>query len=47
MTTVLTAVSGLAWTVVYVAAIRIGSTQRTYALPVAALSVLSARLGRW
>jgi hypothetical protein len=39
MTTFLTALSGLAWTVVYVEAIRIGLTQRTYALPVAALAL--------
>ena len=39
MTTFLTALSGIAWTVVYVAAIRIGFTQRTYALPVAALAL--------
>ncbi|WP_245900154.1 hypothetical protein [Geodermatophilus normandii] len=31
--------SGIAWTVVYVEAIRIGLTQRTYALPVAALAL--------
>ena len=39
MTTFLTAVSGIAWTVVYVAAIRIGFAQRTYALPVVALAL--------
>jgi hypothetical protein len=39
MTTFLTAVSGLAWTIVYVAAIRIGFAQRTYALPVMALAL--------
>jgi hypothetical protein len=35
----LTAVSGIAWTVVYVEAIRIGFAQRTYALPVAAVAL--------
>jgi hypothetical protein len=35
--TVLTLLSGVAWTVVYAEAIRIGFTQRTYAIPVAAL----------
>jgi hypothetical protein len=35
--TVLTLLSGVAWTVVYAEAIRIGFTQRTYAVPVAAL----------
>lgn len=35
--TVLTLLSGVAWTVVYAEAIRIGFAQRTYAIPVAAL----------
>jgi len=35
----LTLVSGVAWTIVYVAAIRIGFRQRTYAIPVAALAL--------
>ncbi|MDP9884195.1 hypothetical protein J2W21_001705 [Sinomonas atrocyanea] len=35
--TVLTLLSGVAWTVVYAEAIRIGFTQRTYAIPAAAL----------
>ncbi|MGW1768150.1 transmembrane-type terpene cyclase [Streptomyces sp. NPDC002073] len=35
----LTAVSGLAWTVVYVVAIRTGFRERTYAMPVAALAL--------
>ncbi|MCB5163404.1 hypothetical protein LG634_00865 [Streptomyces bambusae] len=35
----LTAVSGLAWTLVYVSAIRTGFAQRTYAMPVAALAL--------
>jgi hypothetical protein len=35
--TVLTLLSGVAWTVVYVEAIRVGFAQRTYAMPVAAL----------
>ncbi|GAB3808534.1 hypothetical protein GCM10028798_34600 [Humibacter antri] len=36
---VLTLVSGVAWTVVYIDAIRIGFRFRTYAMPVAALSL--------
>ncbi len=39
MITFLTAVSGIAWTIVYIAAIRIGFAQQTYALPVAALAL--------
>lgn len=39
MITFLTAVSGIAWTIVYIAAIRIGFAQRTYALPVMALAL--------
>ena len=39
MITFLTAVSGIAWTIVYIAAIRIGFTQQTYALPVMALAL--------
>src|SRR3954465_11582588 len=35
----LSAVSGLAWTIVYIAAIRIGFRQRTYAIPLAALAL--------
>ncbi|MFJ3923271.1 hypothetical protein [Streptomyces sp. NPDC090022] len=35
----LTVVSGLAWTIVYVEAIRVGLAQRTYAMPVAALAL--------
>lgn len=35
----LTLVSGLAWTVVYVEAIRVGLRDRTYAMPVAALAL--------
>jgi hypothetical protein len=35
----LTLLSGLAWTVVYVVAIRIGFQQRTYAIPAAALAL--------
>jgi hypothetical protein len=35
----LTLVSGVAWTVVYAEAIRIGFAQRTYAMPVAALAL--------
>ncbi|MGY4644162.1 transmembrane-type terpene cyclase [Cellulomonas sp. URHB0016] len=39
MDLLLTLVGGVAWTVVYVAAIRIGFRQRTYAIPVAALAL--------
>lgn len=39
MITFLTAVSGIAWTIVYLAAIRIGFAQQTYALPVMALAL--------
>jgi hypothetical protein len=39
MVTFLTAVSGIAWTVVYVAAIRIGFAQHTCAIPVGALAL--------
>jgi hypothetical protein len=35
----LTLLSGVAWTVVYVVAIRIGFQQRTYAIPAAALAL--------
>ncbi|MFI5987032.1 hypothetical protein ACIBEA_39980 [Streptomyces sp. NPDC051555] len=35
----LTLVSGIAWTIVYVEAIRLGLRQRTYAMPVAALAL--------
>ena len=39
MITFLTALSGLAWTLVYADAIRLGFAQRTYAIPVAALAL--------
>ena len=39
MTLVLTALSGVAWTIVYIEAIRIGFKQQTYAMPIAALSL--------
>jgi hypothetical protein len=39
MALVLTLLSGVAWTVVYVVAIRIGLQQRTYAIPAAALAL--------
>ncbi|MET9698895.1 hypothetical protein ABZY31_18480 [Streptomyces sp. NPDC006529] len=39
MELLLTLVSGIAWTVVYVEAIRLGLRQRTYAMPVAALAL--------
>ncbi|WP_026554827.1 transmembrane-type terpene cyclase [Arthrobacter sp. 35W] len=35
----LTALSGLAWTIVYIEAIRLGFRQRTYAIPAAALGL--------
>lgn len=37
MVTFLTALSGLAWTIVYLDSIRIGLKQRTYAMPLVAL----------
>ncbi|MFJ8166782.1 hypothetical protein ACIRBY_38495 [Streptomyces sp. NPDC096136] len=39
MELILTLVSGLAWTLVYVEAIRVGLRDRTYAMPVAALAL--------
>jgi hypothetical protein len=36
---VLIAVSGIAWTIVYIASIHIGLKQQTYAMPVAALAL--------
>ncbi|MFD4869240.1 hypothetical protein [Streptomyces sp. NPDC058412] len=39
MDLLLTLVSGIAWTVVYVEAIRVGLRDRTYAMPVAALAL--------
>ncbi|MCB5182936.1 transmembrane-type terpene cyclase [Streptomyces antimicrobicus] len=39
METLLTLVSGVAWTLVYVESIRVGLTQRTYAMPVVALAL--------
>jgi hypothetical protein len=35
----LTALSGVAWTIVYIASIRIGFKQQTYAMPIAALGL--------
>ena len=35
----LTALSGIAWTIVYIAAIRIGFKHKTYAIPIAALGL--------
>ena len=35
----LTVVSGIAWTIVYIASILIGAKQETYAIPVAALAL--------
>jgi hypothetical protein len=37
--TVLELLSGIAWTVVYIEAIRLGFSQRTYAIPIAALAL--------
>ncbi|MFD7169099.1 transmembrane-type terpene cyclase [Streptomyces violascens] len=42
MDTFLSAVSGLAWTIVYVEAIRIGFRHKTYAMPLAALGLSCA-----
>jgi len=39
MALVLTLISGIAWTVVYIEAIRLGFRDRTYAIPVAALGL--------
>ncbi len=39
MVLLLTLLSGVAWTVVYIVSIRIGFTQRTYAIPLAALAL--------
>ncbi|MFD0381099.1 hypothetical protein [Streptomyces sp. NPDC127112] len=39
MELILTLVSGLAWTLVYVEAVRVGFRDRTYAMPVAALAL--------
>ena len=39
MLTTLTLISGAAWTIAYIAAIRIGLVQRTYAIPSAALAL--------
>ena len=36
---VLTAISGVAWTIVYISGIRVGLRQHTYAIPVAALAL--------
>jgi hypothetical protein len=53
MSLVLTLVSGIAWTLVYVDAVRLGLTQRTYAMPLAAFGlniaweVLYTVLGFW
>src|ERR1700694_3306775 len=39
MVLLLTALSGIAWTIVYVESIRIGFKQKTYAMPIAALGL--------
>src|SRR5712691_1471399 len=39
MVTLLTALSGIAWTIVYIDSIRVGFMQRTYAMPIAALGL--------
>src|SRR3979409_1148795 len=39
MMLLLTALSGIAWTIVYIDSIRIGFRQKTYAMPIAALGL--------
>jgi hypothetical protein len=39
MVLLLTALSGIAWTIVYIDSIRVGFTQKTYAMPIAALGL--------
>jgi hypothetical protein len=39
MVMLLTALSGIAWTIVYIDSIRVGFKQRTYAMPIAALGL--------
>ncbi len=39
MVLLLTVLSGIAWTVVYIDSIRVGFTQKTYAMPIAALGL--------
>lgn len=39
MVLLLTALSGIAWTIVYLDSIRVGFTQKTYAMPIAALGL--------
>jgi hypothetical protein len=39
MDLLLTALSGIAWTIVYIDSIRVGFTQKTYAMPIAALGL--------
>ena len=39
MVVLLTALSGIAWTIVYIDSIRVGFTQKTYAMPIAALGL--------
>ena len=39
MEPLLAAISGLAWTIVYIDSIRIGFRQKTYAMPMAALGL--------
>ena len=39
MVLLLTLLSGVAWTIVYIVSIRVGFTQKTYAIPVAALAL--------
>ncbi len=39
MVLVLTALSGIAWTIVYIDSIRVGFSQKTYAMPIAALGL--------
>ena len=46
MVLLLTALSGIAWTIVYLDSIRVGFSQKTYAMPIAALGLNIAWGGR-
>jgi hypothetical protein len=39
MAPILTLISGIAWTIVYAASIRVGFRDKTYAMPIAALAL--------
>lgn len=39
MVLLLTVLSGIAWTIVYIDSIRVGFKQKTYAMPIAALGL--------